>query len=125
MSRKNGGNGPTSSDVIRDVKTGTFGFTSHDPAHGARVNSAPSYYDKYERWKQKISEEDLMELIRCVLLQHYEEIREYKIPAEIVEKLGCPEKFGPGELRWLKSTENYDFFSRQIRSEYLLKLVRR
>ena len=123
MSRKNGGNGPTSSDVIRDSKTGTFGFTSHDPAHGARVTAAPSYYQRNERWKQNLSEEDFVLLIKCVLLQHYSGLRKYRISEELINRLNCPDVMSVTELRWMQRQTNYDFWARQVHSEYLSNLI--
>jgi hypothetical protein len=123
MSRNRGGNGPTSSKMVRDAKTGTIGFTSHDPAHGARVTAAPSYYGRNERWKQNISEEIFAALIKCVLLQHFSGSRNYRISKELVERLNCPAVMSLSELRWMQRQTNYDFWAKQVHSEYLLNLI--
>ena len=46
-----GGTGPTASLMKADRVRETIGFTTRDEADGARFTSAPSHYEKHERWK--------------------------------------------------------------------------
>ena len=102
-SRRRGGTGPTGSPMKVDRVRGTIGFTTRDEADGARVTSAPSYYERHERWKQNLSEEDYKALIKCILLQHYKGARLYKISKDLVQKLKCPSSLQNSDLNWLKN----------------------
>lgn len=120
--RRQGGIGPTSS-LMKVNKGGSVGFTSPDPADGARPTTAPSYYQRHERWKQNLSEEDFKSLVRCVLLQHYKGARSYRIKQDLVIKLKCPETFQKSDLNWLKQWSGYNFFAKQVHSQYLASLI--
>jgi len=116
-----GGNGPTSSPMKVNHKSGTVGFFTHDPAHGTPSTNAPSYYDQHERWKQNLSEEDLKNLLWCLLPQHYAGKRKYKIDPKVTQKLKCPETFASAELSWLKQQDGYEFIANQVYSNHLRK----
>ena len=124
-SRRQGGTGPTASPMKVDRVRETIGFTTRDEADGARVTSAPSYYERHERWKQNLSEEDYKALIKCILLQHYKGARFYKISKDLVQKLKCPSSLQNSDLNWLKKWHGYDFYAKQVHSQYLATLVNR
>ena len=124
-SRKQGGTGPTGSIMKINYGSGNVGFTTPDEADGARVTSAPSYYERHERWKQNLSEEDYKALIKCILLQHYKGARFYKISKDLVQKLKCPSSLQNSDLNWLKKWHGYDFYAKQVHSQYLATLVNR
>ena len=118
-----GGNGPTSSPMKVNHKSGTVGFFTHDPAHGTPSTSAPSYYDQHERWKQKLSKADFKALLWCVLMQYYQGKRTYKIEPELARKINCPPKLTNTDLRWLQRRKGYDFIAKQVHSNYLSTLI--
>ena len=124
-SRKRGWTGPTGSIMTINYGSGNVGFITPDPAYGARVTSAPSYYERHERWKQNLSEEDYKALIKCILLQHYKGARLYKISEDLVQKLKCPSSLQNSDLNWLKKWHGYDFYAKQVHSQYLATLVNR
>ena len=124
-SRRQGGTGPTGSPMKVDRVRGTIDFTTRDEADGARVTNAPSHYERYERWKQYLSEEDYKALIKCILLQHYTGARLYRINTDLVKRLKCPSTFQKSDLNWLKTWHGYDFYARQVHSKYLATLVNR
>ena len=124
-SRKRGGTGPTGSIMTINYGSGNVAFTTPDAADGARVTSAPSYYERHERWKQNLSEEDYKALIKCILLQHYKGARLYKISNDLVQKLKCPSSLQNSDLNWLKKWHGYDFYAKQVHSQYLATLVNR
>ena len=84
-SRSRGVTGPTASLMKVDRGRGTVGFTARDEADGARVTNAPCYYQRHERQKQELSEEDFKALIKCVLIQHYQGARLYRVNDELVQ----------------------------------------
>lgn len=120
-SRRQGGTGPTGSPMKVDRVRGTVSFTSRDEADGARVTDAPSYYERHERWKQKLSEEDFKALLWCVLMQHHHEKRTYDISPELVHKINCPNKLATSDLRWLQKQRGYAFIAKQVHSSFLLR----
>jgi len=124
-SRRQGGTGPTASPMKVDRVRGTIGFTTRDEADGARVTNAPSYYERHERWKQNLSEEDFKALIKCILIQHYQGARLYRINNDLVQKLKCPSTLQNSDLNWLKKWHGYDFYATQVHSQYLATLVNR
>ena len=105
-SRRRGGTGPTGSPMKVDRVRGTIGFTTRDEADGARVTSAPSYYERHERWKLNLSEEDFKALLWCILPQHFKHKTSYKIDSALVQKIKCPDTFSSAELRWLEQQKN-------------------
>lgn len=117
--RSPGGIGPTSSGMRRNTRTGNLTFTTSDGANGARVTNAPSFYQKNERWKQDLPHGSLKDLVWCVLMQHYDGKRVYKIEPKLAEKIKCPLTFETAELRWLQKHEGYDRIARQVHSKYL------
>ena len=123
--RSRGGIGPTSSPMKVNRKSGAVGFSTHDPAHGEPSTNAPSYYERHERWRQNLCEEDFKALIKCILIQHYKGVRSYRINDELVQKLKCPHTLQNNDLNWLKQWHGYDFYARQVRSQYLANLVNR
>lgn len=122
-SRRQGGTGPTASLMKVDRVAGTIGFTTRDEADGARVTKAPSYYERHERWKQNLSEEDFKALLWCILPQHFNNKTSYKIDSCLVQKIKCPDTFSSAELRWLQQRENYDLIRKQVHSNYLYQLL--
>lgn len=70
-SRSRGGTGPTASLMTVDRGRGTVGFTARDEADEARDTNAPSFYERHERWKQNLSEEDFKAPIWYILPQHF------------------------------------------------------
>ena len=122
-SRRQGGTGPTASPMKVDRVRETIGFTTRDEADGARVTSAPSYYERHERWKQNLSEEDFKSLLWCILPQHFKNKTSYKIDSALVQKIKCPDIFSSAELRWLKQQKNYDLIRKQVHSNYLYQLL--
>ena len=118
--RSRGGIGPTSNPMKVNRKSGAVEFSSRDPAHGAPSTNAPSYYQRNERWKQNLSEENFKELLWCVLMQYHQgEKINYTIGPELVSKIGCPTTLGISDLRWLQRQEGYDYISKQVHSKYL------
>jgi len=124
-SQRQGGTGPTASAMKVDRVRGTIGFTTHDEADGARVTNAPSYYERHERWKRNLSEEDYKSLIKSILIQHYQGVRLYRINNELVRKLKCPYTLQNSDFNWLKKWHGYDFYAKQVHSQYLATLVNR
>jgi len=124
-SQRQGGTGPTASAMKVDRVSGTIGFTTHDEADGARVTNAPSYYERHERWKRNLSEEDYKSLIKSILIQHYQGVRLYRINSELVRKLKCPYTLQNSDFNWLKKWHGYDFYAKQVHSQYLATLVNR
>ena len=124
-SQRQGGTGPTASAMKVDRVRGTIGFTTHDVADGARVTNAPSYYERHERWKRNLSEEDYKSLIKIILIQHYQGARLYRINSELVRKLKCPYTLQNSDFNWLKKWHGYDFYAKQVHSQYLATLVNR
>ena len=124
-SQRQGGTGPTASAMKADRVRGTIGFTTHDEADGARVTNAPSYYERHERWKRNLSEEDYKSLIKSILIQHYQGARLYRINNELVRKLKCPYTLQNSDFNWLKKWHGYDFYAKQVHSQYLATLVNR
>lgn len=122
--RRQGGIGPTGS-LLKVNKGGSVGFTTPDPADGARPTTAPSYYQRHERWKQNLSEEDLKALLWCVLLQYHNDKRVYEIEAELVKKIKCPPKLTNSDLRWLQKQNTYDFIAKQVHSHHLSKQIKK
>ena len=117
--RSQGGIGPTSSPMKVNYKSGAVGFSTYDPAHGTPSTSAPSYYQRKERWKQNLSEEDFKALLWCILPQHFDEMPKYSVDPNLAHKLGCPNEMAAAELRWLQNQAGYEFIARQVKSKYL------
>ena len=124
-SRRQTGTRPTASPMKVDRVRGTIGFTTRDEADGARVTNAPSYYERHERWKRNLSEEDCKPLIKCILIQHYQGARLYRTNNELVQKLKCPHTLQNSDFNWLKKWHGYDFYGKQVHSQYLATLVNR
>lgn len=123
-SRRKGGTGPTGSPMKVDRVRGTIGFTTRDEADGARVTNAPSYYERHERWKRNLSEEDFKALLWSVLMQHHHDKRSYDIPPELVRKISCPPKLTTTDLRWLQKQKGYNFIAKQVHSSFLLSKMK-
>ena len=124
-SRRQTGTRPTASPMKVDRVRGTIGFTTRDEADGARVTNAPSYYERHERWKRHLSEEDYKPLIKCILIKNHQGERLYRINNELVQKLKCPHTLQNSDFNWLKKWHGYDFHAKQVHSQYLATLVNR
>ena len=85
-----------------DRVRGTVGFKTRDEADEARDKNAPSFYERHERWKQNLSEEDFKVLIWYILPQHFNNKTSYKIDTALVYRIKCSDTFTSAELRWLK-----------------------
>lgn len=118
-SRRRGGTGPTGSPMKVDRVRGTIGFTTRDEADGARVTKAPSYYERHERWKRNLSEEDFKALLWCILPQHFDGKLRYSVAPELAQKLSCPKVLASADLRWLQHQHGYEFIAKQVHSRYL------
>ena len=118
-SRRQGGTWPTASPMKVDRGRGTLGFKTRDEADGARVTNAPNYYERHERWKQNLSEEDFKALLWCILPQHFNGKLKYSVAPHLAHELSCPEVLATAELRLLQNQDGYEFIAKQVHSRYL------